>query len=102
MRTAIHSRRRLPAPTRECARSALYLRWIPAPVQARGKLCAGMADICRASGKCFRAALDFRSFYTACLAAPPTGATSGLRPRLADSGVVRKNRFSSLRLRNGL
>ena len=27
----------------KCARSALYLRWIPAPVPARGKLCAGMA-----------------------------------------------------------
>ncbi|MDD9864452.1 MAG: hypothetical protein OXU54_07750, partial [Gammaproteobacteria bacterium] len=30
-------------PALQCARSALYLRWIPAPVQARGKLCAGMA-----------------------------------------------------------
>ncbi|MDD9818720.1 MAG: hypothetical protein OXU61_11405, partial [Gammaproteobacteria bacterium] len=29
---------------------ALYLCWIPAPVQARGRLCAGMADIFRASG----------------------------------------------------
>ena len=28
---------RLSPPSRKCARSALYLRWIPAPVQARGK-----------------------------------------------------------------
>ncbi|MDD9816727.1 MAG: hypothetical protein OXU61_01100 [Gammaproteobacteria bacterium] len=27
----------------EGARSARFIRWIPAPVQARGRLCAGMA-----------------------------------------------------------
>ncbi|MDD9818584.1 MAG: hypothetical protein OXU61_10710 [Gammaproteobacteria bacterium] len=32
------------------------MRWIPA--------CAGMADICHASGVVLRAVLDFRSFYT--------------------------------------
>ena len=31
------------APPLKGARSARFIRWIPAPVQARGKLCAGMA-----------------------------------------------------------
>ncbi|MDD9819250.1 MAG: hypothetical protein OXU61_14140 [Gammaproteobacteria bacterium] len=32
-----------PSIRHEGARSARFIRWIPAPVQARGKLCAGMA-----------------------------------------------------------
>jgi len=47
-------------PALQCARTALNLHWIPA--------FAGMADIFHASEKFFRAALDFRSFYTACFA----------------------------------
>jgi len=55
-----------PPPPFKGARSARIIRWIPAPVQARGRLCAGMAVVCHAIGKFFRAALDFQGFCTVC------------------------------------
>ena len=42
-RGAADSHKLAPPPSRVCTRSALYLRWIPAPVQAKGKLCFGQA-----------------------------------------------------------
>ncbi|MDD9818882.1 MAG: hypothetical protein OXU61_12225 [Gammaproteobacteria bacterium] len=39
-----------PSSRHEGARSARFIRWIPAPVQARGKLCAGMARWGRRNG----------------------------------------------------
>jgi len=81
---------------RKGARSARFIRWIPAPVQARGKLCAGMAECAMPVGSFFAQLWVFGVFAQ-------TGKQEWREfcSRRLFLGYKRRQ-FSSPRLRNGL